>query len=77
MSDETRFLQLNPVIPVRNMAEALSYYQGKLGFAKVFDDAGSPDSPIRYAGVARGGICLHLQTIPDGEDPTMPLVRFR
>ena len=25
----------------------------------------------------RGGLCLHLQAIAPGEDPTMPLIRIR
>jgi len=70
-------LKLSPVILVREMAEALAFYEDKLRFDKVFDDAGSPGSAISYAGVARGSICIHLQTMTHGENPTMPLVRIK
>ena len=73
---ETRFLSLHPVMPVRDMAAALEYYEGKLGFERVFDDAAESGAPISYAGVSRGGLCLHLQTMAPGEDPTMPLIRI-
>ncbi len=73
---ETRFLSLHPVMPVRDMAAALEYYEGKLGFERVFDDAAESGAPISYAGGSRGGLCLHLQTMAPGEDPTMPLIRI-
>ena len=73
---ETRFLSLHPVIPVRDMAAALGFYEGKLGFRKVFDDAVESGASISYAGVSRGGLCLHLQTMAPGESPTMPLIRI-
>ena len=73
---ETRFLSLHPVIPVRDMGTALEFYEGKLGFEKVFDDAPEGGAPISYAGVSRGGLCLHLQTMAPGENPTMPLMRI-
>ena len=44
MSGETRVLDINPVIPVKNMEEGLAFYLGKLGFVKTFDDAASPCS---------------------------------
>jgi len=74
MRDETTFCELNPVIPVRDMNKALEFYEEKLGFRKVFDDSGSPPG---YAGVKRGGLCLHLQTMAPDENPTMPLIRIR
>ena len=77
MQDQTRFKAINPVIPVRDMPKALSFYEGKLGFEKVFDDASAPGAPISYAGVYRGGLCLHLQTMAPDEDPTMPLIRIQ
>ena len=77
MSKETRFHSLNPVIPVRDMIAALDYYEQKLGFRRVFDDAAEAGGPISYAGVARGGLCLHLQTMAPDERPTMPLIRIR
>ncbi len=73
----TKFLSIHPVIPVRDMAAMLRFYNDQLGFAKVFDDASRPGDEINYAGVARGGICLHLQTVTPGDDPSMPLIRIR
>ncbi len=74
---QTRFKAINPVIPVRDMQDALLFYEGKLGFEKVFDDASARGAPISYAGVRRGGLCLHLQTMAPDEDPTMPLIRIQ
>ena len=74
---QTRFKAINPVIPVRDMQEALSFYEGRLGFKEVFDDAAAPGATISYAGVRRGGLCLHLQTMAPNERPTMPLVRIQ
>ena len=77
MQNETRFPALNPVIPVRDMQGTLAFYERKLGFVKVFDDTAKPGDAIRYAGVSRGGLCLHLQSMAPGENPTMPLIRIR
>ena len=78
MSVRTQFLEVNPVLPVRDVEAALAYYVEKLGFTKTFDDITQPDDTLAYAGVCRGGFCLHLQRLSDEEpDPTMPLVRVR
>jgi catechol 2,3-dioxygenase-like lactoylglutathione lyase family enzyme len=77
MPHPTHFLALNPVIPVRNMAATVSFYEQQLGFTKVFDDAAQPDAAFDYAGLARGGLCLHLQTMAPDENPTMPLIRIQ
>ncbi len=50
--------QVHPVIPVKNVSEAITYYTERLGFTIAFKDAG--DNPM-YAGVIRDGIELHLQ----------------
>ena len=76
MADSPQLVGTHPVIPVRNMTAALAFYQDKLGFTRVFDDAPGPDAEISYAGVRRGGVCLHLQTMAPDEDPTMPLIRI-
>ena len=53
-----QFLELSPVLPVRNVSEAMAYYTDKLGFTLRFtDDAQNP----KYAGVARGAASFHLQ----------------
>ena len=77
MADETAFKAVNPVIPVRDMAATLAFYEAKLGFRKAFDDAARPGQPINYAGVCRGGICLHLQTTTPDENATAPQIRIR
>ncbi len=74
---QTQFKAVNPVIPVRDMHDALLFYEDKLGFARVFDDATEPGATISYAGVARGGLCLHLQSMAPDENPTMPLIRIQ
>ena len=53
-----RFQEVNPVLPVRDVSEAVRYYTQKLGFHLRFQD--DPQNP-RYAGVERDGVRLHLQ----------------
>ena len=77
MRRTTEFRELNPVIPVKNMNETLAFYEEKLGFRRAFDDSTGPETPISYAGVLRGGLCLHLQSMAPDENPTMPLIRIR
>lgn len=55
MPDETRFIAVNPVIPVRDMDQALRFDEEQLGFRKVFDDASGPGARIAYA--AAGSVC--------------------
>ena len=76
MTRESSMLSAHPVIPVRDMESALAYYTEKLGFTMVFNDAAAHGDPISYAGVRRGGVCLHLQTMAPDENPTMPLIRI-
>lgn len=50
--------QIHPILPVKNVVEALSYYVKKLGFKIAFaDDSKNPT----YAGIRRDGIEIHLQ----------------
>lgn len=50
--------QIHPVLPVKNVVEALKFYVNKLGFRIAFaDDSKEP----YYAGVIRDGIEIHLQ----------------
>jgi catechol 2,3-dioxygenase-like lactoylglutathione lyase family enzyme len=53
-----RFREVLPVLPVRDVSEAVRYYTEKLGFRLLFEDV--PEAP-RYAGVGRGAARLHLQ----------------
>ena len=47
-----------PVLPARDVSEAVRFYVGRLGFEVVFQD--SPDRPL-YAGIRRDAVELHLQ----------------
>ena len=53
-----KFTAVNPVLPVRNVSQALAYYVDKLGFAYLFQDA--VENPM-YAGIRRDDVELHLQ----------------
>lgn len=51
--------QIHPVLPVKNVVEALKYYVNKLGFTIAFaDDSKDPS----YAGIRRDAIEIHLQS---------------
>lgn len=50
--------QIHPVLPVKNVVEALSFYVNKLGFYIAFADDGQDP---KYAGVRRDDIEIHLQ----------------
>ena len=47
-----------PVLPARDVRDAVRFYVGRLGFEVVFQD--SPDRPL-YAGIRRDAVELHLQ----------------
>jgi uncharacterized glyoxalase superfamily protein PhnB len=47
-----------PVLPARDVSEAVRFYTERLGFEVVFQD--SEDRP-QYAGIRRGAVELHLQ----------------
>jgi len=50
--------QIHPILPVKNVVEALKFYVNKLGFSIAFaDDSKNPS----YAGVRRDDIEIHLQ----------------
>ncbi|WP_299226006.1 VOC family protein [uncultured Psychroserpens sp.] len=49
---------IHPVLPVKNVTQAIRYYTEKLGFRLAFKDEG--DNP-NYGGVIRDGIEIHLQ----------------
>ena len=52
-----RLKQIHPVLPVKNVSEALEFYY-KLGFKLLFSD--SDERPF-YAGIGRDDIEIHLQ----------------
>ncbi|SDL90386.1 glyoxalase superfamily protein [Kriegella aquimaris] len=50
--------QIHPVLPVKDVVEALDFYVNRLGFKIAFaDDSKNP----KYAGILRDGIEIHLQ----------------
>jgi uncharacterized glyoxalase superfamily protein PhnB len=69
---------IQPVLGARDVPSAIAWYVERLGFTCTFNDG---DTPIRYAGVARDGVELHLQWQDEryfpapGEDA--PAYRFR
>ena len=69
------FTAVQPVLPVKDVAKAITYYVDRLGFALKFQDL--PSEP-RYAGVSRDGVELHLQWHDASEWHTVerPMLRF-
>jgi catechol 2,3-dioxygenase-like lactoylglutathione lyase family enzyme len=72
------FLVVHPVLGARDVPAAVDWYVGKLGFRLMFDDGGTP---VRYAGVRRGAVEIHLQwhgvdsfAGPDGDCPSYRFV---
>lgn len=65
--------QIHPVLPVKDVVEALDFYVNRLGFKIAFaDDSKNP----QYAGILRDAIEIHLQwhdsaTWDDGLDRPM------
>ncbi len=58
MSNKGYLHQVHPVLPVKDVVEALAFYVNRLGFKIGFaDDSKNPT----YAGVLRDGIEIHLQ----------------
>ncbi|WP_281540554.1 glyoxalase superfamily protein [Maribacter aestuarii] len=50
--------QIHPVLPVKDVVEALDFYVNRLGFRIAFaDDSKQP----KYAGIIRDAIEIHLQ----------------
>src|SRR5687767_3517373 len=54
-----RFLQVQPVLPTRDVAAALRWYVERLGFRRAFGEG-------NYVGIHRDAVELHLQW--NGED---------
>ena len=55
---------IHPVLPVKNVTEAINFYVDKLGFTLNFKDL---DNDPKYGGVGRDGIEIHLQWHDDKE----------
>jgi uncharacterized glyoxalase superfamily protein PhnB len=58
MTKRAEMSRVIPVLPARNVTEAIRFYVDRLGFELRFTDR--PDDP-QYAGVRRGDVVLHLQ----------------
>ena len=56
---KTRFNDVQPVLPVRNVERALRFYLDRLGFVLAFRDRPGPDA--NYVGVRRDNVEVHLQ----------------
>jgi len=56
--DRAELSDVIPVLPARDVREAIRFYVDRLGFELSFQDA--HDRP-QYAGVRRGSVELHLQ----------------
>ena len=71
----TSFEQVQPVLPVKDVAASIGYYVGRLGFELAFAD--STDNP-GYAGLRRGGVEIHLQWHDEAEWERVerPMLRF-
>lgn len=72
---KAKFVDVNPVLPVRKVAAAIEYYVDKLGFTLLFKDS---EKDPRYAGVKRDDVELHLQwhDPAEFENVEKPLLRF-
>lgn len=57
-SKPLHFHDVQPVLPVRDIAAALAYYTERLGFQFLFGDRGGAPA---YAGVGRDEVEIHLQ----------------
>ncbi len=61
----TAFLKnIHPVLPVKNVTNAIDFYVQRLGFTLAFKDVG--DDP-KYGGVVRDAIEIHLQWHDESE----------
>ncbi len=71
----TRFEQVQPVLPTRDVPDAIEFYVDRLGFTLAFLD--SEDDP-RYACVRRDAVELHLQWHDPAEWDRVerPMLRF-
>lgn len=57
---------VRPVLGARDVAATVQWYVERLGFTCAFDDGGAT---IRYAGISRDGVEIHLQWQDEGYFP--------
>ncbi len=70
----SQFVTIQPVLPARNVTEAVNYYVNKLGFEFAFQDN---EKNLRYAGVQRDAIQLHLQWHAEESFEKVELLQLR
>lgn len=70
-----KLLAVQPVLPSKDVPQAIAWYVHKLGFTMAFVD--DPAGP-RYAGIRRDAVELHLQWHDEGEWNRVerPMLRF-
>ena len=76
-SNSDYLAQIIPILPVKDVLEALEFYIKKLGFELVFIDE---ERQPRYAGIRRNNIALHLQWYEASEweqDKNRPMLRIQ
>lgn len=62
MKAQTQFLNVHPVLAVKNVIQSLGFYVNKLGFKVAFAD--HVTNP-KYVGIKRGIVEIHLQEDQD------------
>ncbi|MFK7803443.1 MAG: glyoxalase superfamily protein [Anaerolineae bacterium] len=69
------FKAVNPVLPCKDVAQAIKFYLEKLGFSLAFQDSAANPN---YAGVRRDGVEIHLQWHAETEwgRTERPMLRF-
>ena len=76
-SNSDYLAQIIPILPVKDVLEALEFYIKKLGFELVFIDE---ERQPRYAGIRHNNIALHLQRHEASEweqDKNRPMLRIQ
>lgn len=75
--NETRFLQMCPVLPSLDVARDVRWYEEKLGFRNVYDSTNYNEDPINYAVLKRDNLCIHLQLqFPEDMKNNLPGIRI-
>ena len=64
------FKEVHPILGVRDLEKALSFYVDRLGFKLAFRDG---STPTNYAGIQRDAVELHMQFQYEHEMSTMRL----
>lgn len=70
-----KLMQVQPVLPSKDVVAGVRFYVERLGFTLAFQDA--PNAP-RYAGVRRDGVEIHLQwhDAAEWDRVERPMLRF-